>query len=569
MKGKKLTHNSYSLVMVINKLILMAMPILMISIVISTISVLNIKKQNTESIYNTVTLYQKNISTKLNAIQHFVLWSIVNEPLIENIETADSITDSNKAIQALQARVNDSLYAIGNEYHYFFYLQQKNLFFNASTMSIPYQDYTHIRDSIMEQVSSGTTIENNFTWQTLSLNDTVYLYYMITYLDRTFAVYIDTADLISPLADLNLGKKGTLLITDRHGNHLFSISNLPDGSIKKETSLFYSLSTFSGDNYAIPYDILLCSDNFSNYGGMLLGQLIICITALALSFILCGCMFQMYFKVIKPIRMFSENLAEINNQEELINLQSNHIHELEQASIQFKNLLREIKRLKIRIYEQELDKKKFQITFLQNQIRPHFYLNCLTTISSMAQLGRNNDIQAMVLFTSHYLHYLFHTDKEMVRIKYELAHIQAYLDIQAMRYGPVFTYQCTINNTDENALIPPLLLITFIENIIKHSTAPNNQLQITLSVTKQQGASQDYLKIDIVDSGQGFSTELLENLKNGNYLDMDTPSHVGIRNSLKRLRLLYETNHEIHFYNENAGGAHVQLLLPYQTQEVL
>lgn len=111
MNKHKATRNSYSLIMLINRLTVLAVPILIISIIISFISVVNIKKQNYESIQNTVNLYQKNVSTKLNAVQHFVLWSIVNEPLIENIEKADNPSDQRKAMSALQARVNDSLYA--------------------------------------------------------------------------------------------------------------------------------------------------------------------------------------------------------------------------------------------------------------------------------------------------------------------------------------------------------------------------------------------------------------------------------------------------------------------------
>lgn len=71
----------------------------------------------------------------------------------------------------------------------------------------------------------------------------------------------------------------------------------------------------------------------------------------------------------------------------------------------------------------------------------------------------------------------------------------------------------------------------------------------------------------MIDSGQGFPEEMLADLSNGNYVNMDDSSHVGIRNSIKRLRLLYGNNHRICFFNETHGGAHIQLLIPYQIQE--
>lgn len=75
--------------------------------------------------------------------------------------------------------------------------------------------------------------------------------------------------------------------------------------------------------------------------------------------------------------------------------------------------------------------------------------------------------------------------------------------------------------------------------------------------------------IDITDFGQGFPESLLEDLSNDSYINQEGSTHVGIRNSLKRLKLLYDTNYASHFYNETAGGAHIHIQIPYQTQEML
>lgn len=174
----------------------------------------------------------------------------------------------------------------------------------------------------------------------------------------------------------------------------------------------------------------------------------------------------------------------------------------------------------------------------------------------------------MVVFVSRYLRYLFQTDKELVRIEYELAHIKAYTDIQALRYGSIFSYTCNIDKEDEAALIPPLLLITFVENTLKHSQVTEELLEIVLSITKVSIDKNDYLQVDIVDSGQGFSSEVLERLSQGKSLDTTTP-HIGITNSIQRLSLLYDTNYQISFYNEDAGGAHIQLRIPYKLEETV
>lgn len=565
MKKNKRPYSSYSLSHFLKRMLLMAIPLLMICIIISALSILSIRDQNYRSIQNSVSLYQETVSSQLNAVEHFLLWSAVNEPLLEDIEQADSLADRIDALNALRTRVSDSQITTGTEYQYFFYLEEVDLLFNASVLVMPYQRFLQVKRAMIDQITSDATLEHNFAWQTAYFDGHAYLCCLVTYLNRTLAVYIDAADLIRPLQNIRPGKNGELIVTDLENRTLFSSAEMPQNRMP-EDSPFYNRITFAGKDASLPFNILVCFDNFSNYGGMLFGQMAVCITALCLSLILSGYVLYTYFQVIRPIREFSENLAVVNDQREPISLQSSRIRELEQASIQFKNLIQEIQKLKIHIYEQELDQKKFQIAFLQKQIRPHFFLNCLTTISSMAQLGKTDDIQAMVLVTSRYLHYLFQTDRDTVRIKYELHHIQAYLDIQAMRCGPIFTHECTIRKEDEDSLIPPLLLITFVENSLKHGETNDGQLKILVHVESER-KEKEYLKIDITDSGQGFPAEMLAELSSGTYLDREHAGHVGIANSIRRLTLLYGADYDISFFNEKSGGAHVRIRIPRQTRE--
>lgn len=561
------SRNSYSLVDMMKKIIFIAIPIILINIVISSVSILNIRQQNHAAILNAVTLYQDDLSIKLKAIERFVQWTVVQEPLVETLENAGTEYERSEALNALRTRVNDNQYATGTEFQYFLFLEEENDFYNTSSLNFSWADYVATKEYFMDYVHSDTSASDNFTWRTLTINDSIYLYYLINYNNRSFATMVNAKDLAAPLSKISLGKKGFLEIADLNDEVLFSAQESQNTDRYHSNSFFYTLFTFQGTDYKLPFNIHLYSDNFSNYGQLLLFQIFVILTAVGLCFILSLFIVYMYQKVIKPIQAFSDALSNLNEQEELINLQSNNIRELEQASSQFKNLIREIKKLKINIYEHELEEKRFQITFLQNQIRPHFYLNCLTTIGSMAQLGNFKDINSMVIFTSRYLRYLFQTDKEMVRIEYELSHIQAYLDIQSLRYCSTFLYDCSIQKEDEAALIPPLLLITFVENILKHSITDEESLRITLSVKRERTPETDCLKIDIIDSGQGFSEEILDKLSRGESLNTTTTSHIGITNSIQRLSLLYGTKYKIAFFNEKNGGAHICMHLPYQLQE--
>lgn len=555
-------HSSYSLVGNIKVLILLAVFIIGINIIISTISIINIRKQNFEVIQSSVALFLQENSTNLSAIQHFIQWTILKELLIEEIEETNNGYEQFLAMDALRIRVENQQYATGYEYHYFVYLTEQDLFFNASQMTFPYSDYLKIKSFV---INHATTAERQpFTWKFAEFNGTTYTYNILTYNNRTFCAFARISDQFAALEDMDFGKQGYYLISDLDGNTL--LSN-PDFEEKSESNLFYSLHIFNGSDYNLPYNISLYSDNFHNYGRLFLFQLIVIMTATCVCIILSAFIINMYRKVIKPISNFSANLEKLNDESDILDLQSSRVRELEQTNIQFKNLIRQIKKLKINVYENELEKKRFQITFLQHQIRPHFYLNCLTTIGSMAQLEDYQNIESMVLFTSRYLRYLFQADKDFVRLEYELSHIQAYLDIQQLRLGSFISYTCTVGNELKNTLIPPLLLITFIENTIKYNPSTNETLEIQLLATKELLDNNLYLKIDIIDSGQGFPQNVLDSLLLKKSFSSDERTHVGITNSIQRLILLYGDNHEIKFCNEKQGGAHIQLIIPYQIQE--
>ena len=57
------------------------------------------------------------------------------------------------------------------------------------------------------------------------------------------------------------------------------------------------------------------------------------------------------------------------------------------------------------------------MNYLQLQIRPHFFLNCLNTIYSMAQTQLYEEIMKMSMITSNYFRYIFQNTQDLVPVK--------------------------------------------------------------------------------------------------------------------------------------------------------
>lgn len=68
----------------------------------------------------------------------------------------------------------------------------------------------------------------------------------------------------------------------------------------------------------------------------------------------------------------------------------------------FRNLVRKIQALKITIYEKELNEKQIELEFAQEQIRPHFFLNCISLINGIADNKGETDIVTITSILSDY-----------------------------------------------------------------------------------------------------------------------------------------------------------------------
>ncbi|MGE7057052.1 sensor histidine kinase, partial [Paenibacillus glucanolyticus] len=253
---------------------------------------------------------------------------------------------------------------------------------------------------------------------------------------------------------------------------------------------------------------------------------------------------------------------------ENLDFMSSEIIELEQVNSQFKHLIEQIKKFKIDIYEQELEKQRIQLDYMKLQINPHFFLNCLTNIYSMAQMHMFKEIEYMSLSTSKYFRYIFQSVDHVVRLEDEIEHVRIYLEIQKHRYRDAFSYRIEYKDDLAGLTIPPLVLQTFIENAVKYAVSRDQELQIRLSVALVTEGEKLYTVIQISDTGPGFPMEVLDKLANGKPLDQSEGKHIGIMNTMQRLELLYHHRAQVEFSNPAGGGACVSLTLPQAMQDI-
>ena len=534
---------SYSIVRSLDGLIALITAILVINTIMSLFSVRQIRSDNIQMISDTLSNYGIQEDSRFASARHFVEWSATKDPSMAHIKSEDSGEFFSHMI-TLRSRLNDMMFNTGDDFMFFLNLDPAHTdsFHAISSINVPYDEYLTLKKNLVETSNRHAYLLH---WSTVSTNENTYLYYMIKYRGVSLYSVIPVDALMHGLDSITTGKNG----------------------YDKDFSYKYSRD-------GIPFTVRIHADVYSSYGEQLIKQLLIILILLLAVIISTVYITKLYRVIMMPLEEFSSQLSSVADDDGAVNTELSQITELAAANEKFQELTDEIKTLRIEMYEKELEKKKSQIIFLQHQIRPHFYLNCLSTIDSMAQLGDTEAVSDMVRFTSTYMRYLFQADRDFVRLEYELTHISAYINIQNLRMGDQFTYKEKVPVSELSVMIPPLLLITFIENSVKHALAPSGEKLKLLIQVSDIGNGKE--KIELADSGQGFDQASIRRLTEmasepGNPAPFTADGHgIGISNSIKRLALLYNDSFSLSFFNGEGSyypGAHIILIIPRKTDD--
>lgn len=171
-----------------------------------------------------------------------------------------------------------------------------------------------------------------------------------------------------------------------------------------------------------------------------------------------------------------------------------------------------------------------ELNLLKSQINPHFLFNVLNSIYSLS-LKKSDETPSIVLKLSEIMRYmLYETRQQLVPAHKEIQLVQDYLDIERIRMSQDQTIDCKVSGSFQSYLIAPALLITFVENAIKHGTdsmSENAYIRIHLSIEK------DVLIFNCVN-----------NYKK-NVSGEEQKGGIGLTNVRKRLSLLYPDMHEL------------------------
>lgn len=223
-------------------------------------------------------------------------------------------------------------------------------------------------------------------------------------------------------------------------------------------------------------------------------------------------------------------------------------------------------RLELRAREKQ--KRQDELTMLRAQIQPHFFLNAITTVSNMTYQNRNEEIRQYIAALAKFMRYMLNLQCKQVLVTEELAHIDNYLKMQAIRFPNSVCVETRMDPGAENLEIPYLLLFTVVENTFKHAMNLYSTLKLRIRCEPADEPGFHGWRISVQDNGQGFSQEALARIRS-TAVPENPKEHLGLTNVRRTLMLTYGRSDLLHLSNLPEGGAMVEILIPEAEKGVL
>ena len=191
-------------------------------------------------------------------------------------------------------------------------------------------------------------------------------------------------------------------------------------------------------------------------------------------------------------------------------------HRLETRNVQAMHEA-EIDRLAL---DREMAEARLQV--LQAQIEPHFLFNTLANVRRLYQM----DLDAGRRMLDNLMRYLEVALPSMRQshstLGRELDLIGAYLSVQGVRMGRRLAVTIDVPPVLQAIDMPPMMLLTLVENAIKHGLNPQLKGGTIVITAHREG---DRLRLDVIDDGRGFGAS--------------SGGGIGLANVRARLRALH------------------------------
>lgn len=180
--------------------------------------------------------------------------------------------------------------------------------------------------------------------------------------------------------------------------------------------------------------------------------------------------------------------------------------------------------------DMEKEKLNSELNMLRNQISPHFFFNTLNNIYSLIGINTEDSKKAILQLSKLMRYLLNEKEGSTTKLGNEIEFMKNYIDLMKLKISDKVKLTVDFPDKYEDINIPPLLLISFIENAFKHGVSYRSKSYIDIKLETEK----DTIIFTCKNSIAGKTEDVNKN-NNG----------IGLENVKRRLNLLFPGKHEL------------------------
>jgi two-component system, LytTR family, sensor kinase len=176
----------------------------------------------------------------------------------------------------------------------------------------------------------------------------------------------------------------------------------------------------------------------------------------------------------------------------------------------------------------EAERIAVELSFLRSQINPHFLFNTLNSIYSLALMKSDTTADAVMKLSDMMRYMTEDTGSDFVPLSREVEYLRHYTELQRIRLAENNRIGLDITGQTGDYVIPPLILMPFVENTFKYGVSTHEPATVSISLE----IADDTLRFHVMN------LIVREASPTG-------ATGLGIRNTRERLQRIYPGKHSL------------------------
>lgn len=187
--------------------------------------------------------------------------------------------------------------------------------------------------------------------------------------------------------------------------------------------------------------------------------------------------------------------------------------------------------------ELEKEQLKSELSLLRNQASPHFLMNTLNNIHALIDLDTEKAKNAVIKLSNLMRYQLYEIKSGRTSLFKEIVFIESYFELMKLRYSEGIDLKFEVPSNVPEIQMPPMILITLLENAFKHGVSYNK-------------VSSVHFRVEVKEE------MIVCNVKNTKHQGVGKPkdkySGLGLENVRKTLDLVYGKQYSLEISDRDA-----------------